>query len=140
MSNYPCALCRIPTTGDLVLVWNPMSAAEICRGYRRGRLSLAISEDDGQTWGRVRTLELVPGLEDVEWVEPPAELTPMVRGGSGPEEILSELPDGFRHYHYPSIFPSEDHIAIGYIVSFPAGEEKAWYRWRKFPISQLYEE
>jgi len=140
MSNSPCALCRIPTTGDLLLVWNQMSAEEICRGHRRSRLSLAISEDDGQTWGRLRTLELGPGVEDVEWVEPPAELTAMIRGGSGPDEILSEIPDGFRHHHYASIFASEDDITIGYIISFPAGGEKAWYRWRKFSISQLYEE
>ena len=138
MSNSPCALCRIPTTGDLVLVWNPMSADEICRGYRRGRLSLAISKDDAQTWKVVRTLELVPGLDDVEWVAPPAELTPMVRGGSGPDEILSELPDGFRHYHYPNVFASEDEVTVGYIISFPAGEGEARYRWRRFAISELH--
>ena len=140
MSNSPCALCRIPATGDLVLVWNQMSAEEIRRGYRRGRLSLALSKDDGRTWQGLRTLELSSGVEDVEWVEPPAELTPMVRGGSGPDEILSELPDGFSHYHYPNIFVVEDEIAIGYTVSGPAGEGTRCCRWRRFLISQLYEE
>jgi len=138
MSNSPGVLCRLPTTGDLVLVWNPMSADEIRRGYRRGRLSLAISKDDAQTWKVVRKLELVSSLEDVEWVAPPAELTPMVRGGSGPDEILSELPDDFRHYHYPNVFASETELTIGYIVSFPAGEGEAYYRWRKFAISELH--
>ena len=139
MSNSPCALCRLPGTGDLVLVWNPMSADEIRRGYRRGRLSLALSKDDGRTWQGVRALELCPGLEEVECVKPPAELTPMVRGGSGPDEVLGELPDGFRHCHYPNIFVVEDEIAVGYKVTFPAGEGRIRHRWRRFAISRLYE-
>ncbi|MCH2597025.1 MAG: exo-alpha-sialidase, partial [Pirellulales bacterium] len=50
MSNSPCAMKSLPGTGDLVLVWNMMSADEICQGSRRGRLCIAISKDDGDTW------------------------------------------------------------------------------------------
>ena len=138
MSNSPCALRRVPSTGDLVLVWNRMSPEEIRCGYRRGRLSLAVSKDDGRTWQGVRNLELSAGLEDVESVRAPAELTPMVRGGSGPDDILSELPDDFTHYHYAGIFFSGDKIVIGYFVS-PPGGEGGCYRRREFPVSQLYE-
>jgi hypothetical protein len=56
-SSYsPCALKRIPQTGDLLCVWNQVSADEIRLGYRRGRLSAAISPD-GENWNHFRTLE-----------------------------------------------------------------------------------
>ena len=135
MSNSPCALARIPGTGDLVMVWNMMSEEEIERGYRRGRLSLAISKDDGDTWEGLRTLELSPGTTGTDWIEPP-EFKMMVRGGCGPNDILSKIPDGFTHYHYPDIFLSDDKIFIGYLATAPDG--KGGKRWRAFPISWLY--
>lgn len=135
MSNSPCALARIPTTADLVMVWNMMSEEEICRGYRRGRLSLAISKDDGKTWEGLRTLELSPGVTGTGWVEPPAP-TPMVRGGCGPDEILGEIPDGFTHYHYPDITLTDDRIFIAYLATSPDG--KGGRRWRAFPTAWLY--
>ncbi|MFH0963487.1 MAG: sialidase family protein [Planctomycetota bacterium] len=135
MSNSPCALARIPATGDLVLVWNRMSADEIRRGYRRGRLSIAISKDDAQTWENIRTLELSPGIEDLTRVEPP-DLTAMVRGSSGPDAPLGEVPDGFTHFHYPNVYFSDNKIFIKYLVSTLDG--KSGYRWRVFPISWLY--
>lgn len=56
-SSYsPCALKRILQTGDLLCVWNQVSADEIRLGYRRGRLSAAISPD-GENWNHFRTLE-----------------------------------------------------------------------------------
>jgi hypothetical protein len=102
MSNSPCMLKRLPKTGDLVMVWNQMSAEEIRRGYRRGRLSLAISRDDGQSWVNRSTLELSPGLKPATHVEVPP-LQAMVRGASGPDTVMSELPDGFTHFHYPNV-------------------------------------
>ncbi|MDP6777067.1 MAG: sialidase family protein, partial [Candidatus Latescibacteria bacterium] len=138
MSNSPCRLNRIPGTGDLVLLWNQMSADEIQRGYRRGRLSIAISKDDGKTWEGFRTVVQSPGVDDVTRVEPPP-LTPMVRGGSGPDEILGEIPDGFVHYHYPEIHFSRDGETIHlYVrVSTPGGGLDPI--WRSFPIRWLYE-
>ena len=61
-SSYsPCRLARVPGTADLLVIWNQVSGEEIRRGYRRGRLSTAISKDDGRTWGHHRTLALSPG-------------------------------------------------------------------------------
>ena len=137
MSNSPCMLKRLPETGDLVLVWNQMSAAEIRKGYRRGRLTIAISRDDGQTWINRRNLEVSPGCDpNVTHVEPPP-LEAMVRGPSGPDEIMSEIPDGFTHYHYSTVFLSEDKIFINYSVSPVEGRGES--RWRVFPVSWLYE-
>ena len=136
MSNSPCSLKRLPETGDLALVWNLMSADEIRKGYRRGRLSIAISRDDGDTWENVKTLELSPGLEPQMWVEPPP-LRAMVRGPNGREYPMSEIPDGFTNYHYSSVFISEDKIFIRYSVNPQEGPGEV--RWRVFPISWLYE-
>jgi len=136
MSNSPAMLKRLPRTGHLVMVWNQMSAEEIKRGYRRGRLTIAISKDDGQTWIQRRNLEVSAGCDArVTSVEPPP-LQAMVRGGSGPDEILSELPDAFTHYHYPTIFLSTDMIFVNYGVSPLEG--KSTSRWRVFPVSWLY--
>jgi len=69
-SSYsPCALKRIPRTGELLCVWNQVSADEIRLGYRRGRLSAAIS-GDGENWRHFRTLERHGILEEVDRVEP----------------------------------------------------------------------
>ena len=52
--NAPQSMKRIPSTGDLLLVWNKS---------REGRypLTLAISGDDGKTWEHVKNLDDEPG-------------------------------------------------------------------------------
>ena len=138
MSNSPCSLKRIPGRDDLVLVWNPMSAAEIRKGFRRGRLSIAISKDDGQTWENVKTLALSPGVEDRAWVEPPP-LQAMVRGPSGRDKSMCEIPDGYTQYHYSNVFFSKDKIFINYNTVNPLTGVAGAVQWRVFPITWLYE-
>ena len=41
----PSMIRRIPSTGDLLLIWNQASRAEIESGYERSRLSVAISNN-----------------------------------------------------------------------------------------------
>ena len=138
MSNSPCALARIPKTGDLVMIWNQMSAEDIKKGYRRGRLTVGISKDDGQTWENLRIMELSPGCKRTTDIKAPPK-TAMLRGGQGPDQVLSEIPDGFTHYHYPQIHFSEDGQTIFflYLVSTPKGGLPS--KWRPFPVSWLYE-
>ncbi len=61
-SNSPPRLRRIPGTGDLLCVWNQVSDEEIRRGFRRGRLTAAISKDGGTTWDHFKTIEATDGL------------------------------------------------------------------------------
>lgn len=139
MSNSPCALATIPGTGDLVLIWNQMSAEEIKGMYRRGRLSLAISRDDGDTWELFRTLAQSPGIETRDRIQPPP-FQVMVRGGSGPDEPADPVPDDLRHYHYSQVYFSGDgqtiHIMIP--VSYPGGGLDPI--WLQHPVSWLYGE
>ncbi len=69
-SFSPSRLRRIPATGDLICVWNQVSAEEIERRDWRGRLSVAISQDSGETWGHFKTIELAPGMADMAHITP----------------------------------------------------------------------
>lgn len=65
----PASIKRIPTTGDLLLVWNDKSKFDLSKLKRRGAdiidpefqkrtpLSCAISKDEGKTWMKALDLE-----------------------------------------------------------------------------------
>jgi hypothetical protein len=53
----PATLRRIPATGDLLLVWNPVYDAGADHGGKRTPLVAAISSNEGKTWSTPRTLE-----------------------------------------------------------------------------------
>lgn len=51
----PASIARIPSTGDLLLVWNNNGVDQ-----KRTPLSTAISKDEGKTWERVKNIENDP--------------------------------------------------------------------------------
>ena len=53
----PSTLRRIPSTGDLVLIWNDTFKEGVGHGGKRTPLTAAISRDDGATWNTVGHLE-----------------------------------------------------------------------------------
>ena len=56
----PASIERIPKTGDLLLVWNNhTNIAPKLRG-KRTPLDIAISRDEGKTWGNVKTIDHDP--------------------------------------------------------------------------------
>jgi hypothetical protein len=52
----PASVARIPSTGDLLLVWNDHTKIDPKLRGRRTPLTVAVSRDEGQTWTRRRTL------------------------------------------------------------------------------------
>jgi Neuraminidase (sialidase) len=58
--NSPATIARIPTTGDLLLVWNNTPPSKKNKGVPRSPLTTAISKDEGKTWQHVRNLEDAP--------------------------------------------------------------------------------
>ena len=58
----PAALTRIPTTGDLLVIWNDNPGAK-----SRNPLTSAISRDEGETWEQLRNIESTP---DDAWAYP----------------------------------------------------------------------
>jgi predicted neuraminidase len=55
--SSPATIRRIPSTGDLLLVWNNVTPRPRNRGQPRNPLTAAISSDEGETWKRVRNVE-----------------------------------------------------------------------------------
>jgi hypothetical protein len=53
----PASIKRIPNTGDLLLVWNDHSQIDDSLKGKRTPLSVAVSRDEGKTWGASRTLD-----------------------------------------------------------------------------------
>jgi photosystem II stability/assembly factor-like uncharacterized protein len=51
----PASIARIPSTGDLLLVWNNNG-----KDQQRSPLTAAISKDEGKTWQNVRNIEADP--------------------------------------------------------------------------------
>ena len=140
-SYSPCRLRRIPKTGDLLCIWNQLSADEIRRGYRRGRLSLAISTNNGKTWENFKTLSTSGGLVETSRVELEEEIG-MVRA----LKQVGELPQDFAMVYYPNAHFLKDRVFITYglrkglavtdgKVGFQDGQRQLVIR----PIDWLYE-
>jgi len=53
----PASIKRLPSTGDLLLVWNDHADVPASLKDRRVPLSTAVSKDDGKTWSRAKVLE-----------------------------------------------------------------------------------
>lgn len=53
----PATIERIPSTSDLLLIWNDHSNIPASLKGKRTPLRSAISQDDGKTWTHVKTLE-----------------------------------------------------------------------------------
>ncbi len=53
----PSTIRRIPSTGDLLLVWNDTYSAGAGHGGKRTPLTIAVSSDEGKTWRLKRNLE-----------------------------------------------------------------------------------
>jgi len=91
----PVAISRIPSTGDLLAIWNHNLGKNLPGNTGRTPLTAALSKDEGETWGNLRNLE--EGAHDawaypaVTWVEDRALVTYFTYTG-GHSLILQTLP------------------------------------------------
>jgi Neuraminidase (sialidase) len=53
----PASIARIPTTGDLLLVWNDHDGVDDAHKGKRTPFRVAISKDEGLTWEKKKTLD-----------------------------------------------------------------------------------
>jgi sialidase-1 len=56
----PASVARIPTTGDLMIVWNDHAGIDSKLKDKRTPLTVAISSDEGETWTLRKTLYAEP--------------------------------------------------------------------------------
>jgi len=132
----PCRVRRIPSTGDLLLVWNQVSSDEIRGSYSRCRLSTAISRDQGQTWTHFRTIDR-------------AVIAPAGRVAPDPEpsmaralNFVGEIPGDWAHLDYPNLGFFEDKVAISWTraTKQPLPGQARGPRLLIAPVSWLYED
>ncbi|MFH0966014.1 MAG: sialidase family protein, partial [Planctomycetota bacterium] len=132
----PCRVRRIPSTGDLLLVWNQVSGDEMRGGYSRGRLSSAISRDDGKTWEHFRTIDRT--------VLPPAgRVAPDPEPGMARAfDFVGELPDDHGMVDYPNIGFHADTVLVTWIRAIikPRPGQFTGGRLLVAPVSWFYED
>ena len=122
-------------------MWNQVSGDEIRHGFRRSRLSLAISTDDGTNWENFKTLEVGGPRDKSDRVDLDDEIG-MVRG----EKELGELPADMIYVSYPNAHFLGDELVLLYdfgpqLDAFT--DPPSWPRYRKIvirPTTWLYEE
>ena len=139
-SESPALVVALPKTGDLLIVWNQISREEIRRGYRRGRLSSAISTDGGHSWQKFKTLELSEGLEAIDRI-PPEFPAHMVRA----RDWVGPLPDRWAYFHYANLDVVGDQVVVRYNRGSPLlgvaeqNLKKQELVMRIYPIEWFYE-
>ena len=119
MASYsPGRICRLPKSGDLLVVWNQCSRDEIRRGFRRSRLSCAVSKDEGKTWEHFKNIEVIKHLTGVTRVPSDPDLTPIW----GDDEV-GDLPEDYAIFHYPNVSIVDEEVFISYAVATYAVSE-----------------
>lgn len=136
-SSYsPSTVARVPKTGDLLIVWNQVSGDEIRAGYRRGRLSSAVSKDDGKTWGNYRTIDTAV-LPPAGRVEP--DMQPQMARGL---DYVGVLPEDYGGVDYPTFSVVDDTVILFFqrsMVNRRPGDVSG-NRLRILPLSWFYGE
>lgn len=56
----PASIARIPSNGDLLVVWNNNDGSNPALKDKRTPLTVAVSKDDGKTWQHARNIETDP--------------------------------------------------------------------------------
>ena len=56
----PASVKRIPSTGDLLMVWNNNDGDDPAIKGKRTPLTIAISKDEGKIWGYIKNIEINP--------------------------------------------------------------------------------
>jgi len=138
-SEAPPIMVSVPPNGDLLIIWNQNSREEIRRGFRRNRLSSAISKDGGHSWEHFKTLELSEGLEDMDRIPPDYPVSP-VRA----RRDVGHLPDNYIQFSYPNIDVVGELVFVRYYRRWwilDGGQPKMPKRYlmRVYPLKWFYQ-
>ncbi len=106
----PATLRRIPSTGDLLLIWNDNFVEGEGHGGKRSPLTVAVSKDEGKTWEHKKNIETSTDGD-----------TAFIGG-----------------YSYISATFDHGRVLLSYYVA-EAGNKMISSRFRSIPIAWLYE-
>ncbi len=112
-SNSEIYLARVPSTGDLLCLWNQATPDEIKGGYYRSRITSAISRDSGETWERFRTVVMSPGQERISRIvnlDPPGHI-----GSPGPADVDTMRADEFHMNRAPRVQFIQNNAYLVYV-------------------------
>ncbi|MDX1758729.1 MAG: sialidase family protein, partial [Arenibacter algicola] len=56
----PATIEKVPGTGDWVMVWNNNDGSDPAIKAKRTPLTIAISKDEGKTWGNIKNIATDP--------------------------------------------------------------------------------
>ena len=132
----PCAMRRLPGTGDVLCVWNQQSANEIRRGLRRCRLTAALTRD-GETWKHFRSIEWHDHVPERSEYIAPEEKVQLTRA----LDDIGEVPDGYGISSYPTVYVNGEEVIVSYShgKGLHPNEIVAGMKHRILPISWFYE-
>ena len=133
-ANAPIRIRSIPSTGDLMAVWNQVTAQEHREGLGRCRLSAAISVDNGRTWRGFRTIHVTPGMDESERIldpEPPQFVRPGSATRPGDPQPDNSIQGSLRA-SYANFWFFGDEVFI---------EHDYWYKtapWSSYPVPEKF--
>ena len=132
----PCAMRRLPDSGDVLCVWNQQSTNEIRRGLRRCRLSSAITRD-GVTWKHFRSLEWHGCVRECSEYIAPEEKVQLTRA----LDDIGVLPADYGNSSYPTIGLNGDEVIVAYSHGIGRHPKTAIgaLKFRILPLSWFYE-
>jgi len=136
-SYSPARIRAIPGTGHLHCVWNQVTPAEIMGGFRRSRLTSAISRDGAKTWEHFKTLDVADPLDKSPRQKPDPDYYFVVAGRK-----LGEMPDNYCIYRYPNAHYVGDMAYIDYdreSFTYPGSPARQRVV-RVMPIESLYDD
>ncbi len=142
-STTPGAICSLPPTGHLLLIWNQEGEEEVRQGLSRVCISSAISRNGGSVWEFYQNVE---SIHERTFVEPPPvrplrpETISYQPGVAAPERDGRYIVPGdfFGRWSYASVTAFEDRVFITYSYStFEPHPTKAEMVLKGGPRSQL---
>ena len=131
----PCMLRRLPN-GDVLCVWNQQSANEIRRGFRRCRLSAAVTRD-GTKWQHFRSIDWHGHVPERSEYIVPDEKIQLTRA----LDDVGELPAVWGTSSYSTVDVNGDEVIIAYSHGIGRHPSTAYgaLKYRILPLAWFYD-
>ncbi len=122
-STTPAAICTLPSTGHLLIIWNQEGEEDTKLGLSRTRISSAISRNSGSVWEFFQNVE---SIHERTRVEPPPvrplhpEEMAFQPGVGAPERDAQYIREGdfFGRWSYPTVTAFDDRVFVTHSYTY----------------------